>query len=70
MVEVLSTPNEPKNPGCLVRVVQWIQERNRVSDGLLRRIAKQPFRSMIPTCYGAVEVHAYDRIMGALDNGP
>jgi hypothetical protein len=52
----------------LITAVMWNQDRDRLADKLFGGIAKQALRSGVRSGDNTIEVFAYDRIVGGLDN--
>src|SRR3546814_16444121 len=49
-------------------MIRWNQDQDRLADDLVGRIAEEPLRTLIPARDDAVEVLAYDRVVGGLDD--
>src|SRR3546814_5168175 len=68
MVGALAAPDARQDLRFLVLMIRWNQDQDRLADDLVGRIAEEPLRTLIPARDDAVEVLAYDRVVGGLDD--
>src|SRR5262245_63867348 len=67
LLDPLAAPHTFKDRRLLIAPVQRNQGGDGPADDLLARIAKYPFRALVPACDDAIEVLAYDCIITRLD---
>jgi hypothetical protein len=68
MLNGVASANLLQNCGLFILPVRRYQNRDRPADSLFGSIAKQALGAPIPSRNNAIEVFAYDRIVGRLDD--
>ena len=68
MIDALAGLDAGQNGWFLVEAIRWNDDRDWLSDGLIRRIAEKTLGAFIPGRDDAVESLADDRIVGGLDD--
>ena len=58
-----------EDKGFFVLSIHWDKNRHRPSHGLLRRIAKEELRAMVPSHNSAVEILGKDRVVRRFNDG-
>ena len=66
---MLAMANAIEDSRLFVLVIFRDQDRNRLANDFLGRVAEQPFSAAIPAHDHAIEILADDRIVGIRDNG-
>src|SRR5580692_7788735 len=69
MVDTLSSSDPRQDRALLILPVLWNDDCDGLSNSLLGGVAKDSFRTPIPTCDNAIEIFAYDCVVTKLDDG-
>src|SRR5579884_1918865 len=69
VVYPLATAELSQNGRLLMHAIFGHEHGHRFAHRLLRRVAEQTLRAFVPGCNDAVQVFAYDGVVGGIDNG-
>jgi len=68
VLDMLATPNTPKNLWLLILPISRNQYGHGLADDLIRLVPVKLFGTFVPGRDGPVEVDAQDSVIGRLDN--
>src|SRR5271155_1885710 len=66
--DALAAPDSLQDRLLLVLAIGWDQNRNRLADDFLRKVAENALRAAVPTRDGAIEVLADDGVVAVFDD--
>src|SRR5580658_9621451 len=69
MVYTLSSSDTRQNGTLFILPLFWNDNCDRLTNGLVGRVAKDAFRAPVPACDNAIEVFANNSVVAGLDDG-